>query len=87
MQSYHNMWATVSLSFVADFFYKHRLETTGAMINTEIMYKWVKADRSYAEVGVRHLPRTVGKATGAKLSVIVRALRELFVYAERWSQI
>jgi glycosyltransferase involved in cell wall biosynthesis len=72
--------------FRADFFYRYPLETTGAMINTEIMYKWARAGYSYTEVGVRHLPRTAGSATGAKLSVILRALREMFIYAEKWSQ-
>jgi hypothetical protein len=33
---------------------------------------------------VQHLPRKAGKATGAKLSVILRALREMFTYAEKW---
>jgi len=35
-------------------------------------------------VGVQHLPRRAGKATGAKPAVILRAIRELFLYAEKW---
>lgn len=35
------------------------------------------------ELGVQHLPRQAGRATGAKLSVILRAFRELFAYAHR----
>jgi putative flippase GtrA len=68
----------------ADFFCKHRLETRGAMINTEILYKLKRFGYTYTQLGVRHLPRRSGRATGAKLSVIVRALRELFTYAWKW---
>lgn len=68
----------------AEFFRTHRLETRGAMINAEIVYKLSRASFTYTEVGVQHLPRKAGKATGAKPSVIVRALREMFVYASKW---
>jgi putative flippase GtrA len=70
--------------FRAEFFRTHRLETCGAMINAEILYKLARAGYTYTEVGVQHLPRRAGKATGAKLTVILRALRELFIYAEKW---
>jgi putative flippase GtrA len=70
--------------FRADFFRTNRLETRGAMINAEILYKLSRAGYTYTEVGVQHLPRRAGKATGAKPSVILRALRELFVYAGKW---
>ncbi len=66
------------------FFRDHTLETRGAMINTEILYKFIREGNTYTQIGVRHLPRKGGKATGAKLSVIVRAFRELFVYAFKW---
>ncbi len=72
--------------FRADFFRTHRLETRGAMINAEILYKLARAGYTYTEVGVQHLPRKAGKATGAKPSVILRALRELFTFAARWQQ-
>jgi hypothetical protein len=70
--------------YPASFFREHKLETRGAMINTEILYKFSKAGNTYTQVGVRHLPRHGGKATGAKPSVILRAFRELFVYAIKW---
>jgi putative flippase GtrA len=70
--------------FRSEFFRTNRLETRGAMINAEILYKLGRAGYTYVEVGVQHLPRKAGKATGAKLSVILRALREMFVYAEKW---
>lgn len=70
--------------FRAEFFRTQRLETRGAMINAEMIYKLARAGYTYTEVGVHHLPRRAGKATGAKPAVILRALRELFIYAEKW---
>ena len=72
--------------FRAEFFRTHRLETRGAMINTEIVDKLSRAGYTYTELGVHHLPRRTGKATGAKPAVILRALRELFIFAEKWRQ-
>ncbi len=68
----------------AEFFRHYDLETRGAMINTEILYKFIQAGYTYTEVGTRHLPRRAGRATGAKPSVIVRAFRELAAYAWKW---
>ena len=68
----------------AKFFHEHRLETRGAMINTEILYKFTRAGYTYTQLGVRHLPRRGGRATGAKPSVILRAFREMFTYARKW---
>jgi putative flippase GtrA len=68
----------------ADFFREHHLETRGAMINAEILYKFARAGYTYTQLGVRHLPRRGGRATGAKPTVIARAFRELFVYAWKW---
>lgn len=70
----------------AEFFQTFELETRGAMINTEMLYKFTRAGYSYAEVGVRHLPREEGTATGAKPAVILRALRELVFFARKWSR-
>lgn len=66
------------------FFREHRLETRGAMINTEILYKFTRAGYTYTQIGVHHLPRKGGKATGAKPVVILRAFRELFTFAWKW---
>ena len=70
--------------YPAQFFREHQLETSGAMINAEILYKFTRAGYTYTQVGVHHLPRRGGRATGAKLSVIMRAFRELFVFAWKW---
>jgi len=67
-----------------DFFREHRLETRGAMINTEILYKFTRSGYTYTQIGVHHLPRRGGRATGANPAVIARAFRELFVYARKW---
>ncbi len=68
----------------ASFFREHRLETRGAMINTEILYKFKRAGYTYTQIGVHHLPRRGGRATGARPAVIARAFRELFIYARKW---
>jgi putative flippase GtrA len=67
-----------------DFLRQHPLETRGAMINAELLYKLRRAGCTWREVGVFHYPRLGGRATGAKLRVILRAFRELFFYARRW---
>jgi len=66
------------------FFREHRLETRGAMINAEILYKFTRTGHTYMQLGVRHLPRRGGRATGAKPAVIARAFREMFTYARKW---
>ncbi|HLZ61731.1 MAG TPA: glycosyltransferase [Ktedonosporobacter sp.] len=67
-----------------EFLRLHTLETRGAMINAEMLYKLKRFGSTYTELGVQHLPRTTGRATGAKISVIMRAMRELFTCALRW---
>jgi hypothetical protein len=49
-----------------------------------LLYELEHAGLEMKEIGVHHLPRRAGKATGAKISVILRALRELFTYARKW---
>jgi cellulose synthase/poly-beta-1,6-N-acetylglucosamine synthase-like glycosyltransferase len=70
--------------FRAEFFHTHQLETRGAMINAEMLYKLRRDGYSIAEVGVGHLERQAGRATGAKPAVIARAIKELLAYAWRW---
>ncbi len=60
------------------------LETRGAMINAELLYKLRRAGCTWCEVSVRHFPRQGGRATGANPRVILRAFRELFFYARTW---
>lgn len=69
-----------------EFLHTYPLETRGAMINAELLYKLEQAGYTYKEVGVRHLPRRSGRATGANLAVITRAFRELLVCAHKWKR-
>jgi len=54
------------------------LTAGGAMVSTELLARAHKAGFTFAEVGVTHYPRKAGTQTGAKLSVILRAFKELF---------
>ena len=70
--------------FHTSFLHAYPLETRGAMINAELLYRLKQGSFTRREVGVPHLPRQGGRATGARPRVIIRALRDLFVYARRW---
>jgi glycosyltransferase involved in cell wall biosynthesis len=70
--------------FHSDFLQRHQLETRGAMINAEILYKLKCDGARFMELPVHHMPRLSGKATGARISVILRAFGELFKCAYRW---
>jgi glycosyltransferase involved in cell wall biosynthesis len=50
----------------------------GAMVNTEMLAKFVRMGITMYQVPVQHYPRRAGKATGANLGVILNAFRELF---------
>jgi hypothetical protein len=52
--------------------------STGALIDTEILAKAHRIGYTIGQTGVPHYPRVAGEQTGAKLSVILRAFRELF---------
>ena len=54
------------------------MRSTGALIDTEMLAKARRLGYSIGQSGVHHYPRTAGQQTGAKLSVILRAFRELF---------
>ncbi len=68
------------------FLHEHPLETRSAMINAELLYKLKEAGGTYKQIGVHHLPRLGGRATGANLKVITRAFRDLFRYSVRWKR-
>jgi hypothetical protein len=68
----------------AEFLQLHSFETRGAMINAEMLYKLKRDGFTFKQVGVHHLPRLAGKATGANPKVILRAFRELFLYSLKW---
>jgi glycosyltransferase involved in cell wall biosynthesis len=54
------------------------VESGGAFFSAELLIKLDAAGRSIAEVGVPHHPRTAGSATGAKPSVVFRAVRDFW---------
>jgi glycosyltransferase involved in cell wall biosynthesis len=62
------------------------VESGGAFFSAELLIKLDAAGRSIAEVGVPHHPRTAGSPTGAKPSVIFRAVRDFWSLRLRlWS--
>jgi glycosyltransferase involved in cell wall biosynthesis len=55
-----------------------RVESDGAFFSAELLIKLRAAARTVVEVGVPHYPRTAGSPTGAKPSVILRAIRDFW---------
>lgn len=53
------------------------LASSGAMTSAELLIRLTDAGVRIKEVPVSHAPRTKGSATGAKFSVIARALKEM----------
>lgn len=63
------------------------LTSQGALIDTEILAKARAKGYTITEVGVNHYPRTAGEQTGAKLSVIYKAFKELFKLKNSFSKL
>ena len=55
-----------------------RVESGGAFFSAELLIKARSLRRSIVEVGVPHYPRTAGSPTGAKPSVIWRAVKDFW---------
>ncbi len=55
-----------------------RLESGGAFFSAELLIKLRAAGRSVVEVGIPHYARTAGSPTGAKPSVVLRAVRDFW---------
>jgi len=55
-----------------------KLESVGAMVNTEIFARSRMHGFKLKEIPVTHFPRQHGEQTGADLAVIAKAFRELF---------
>ena len=64
-------------------FEKIELESSGAMISTEMLVKIKNQGFRLREAGVLHSPRLAGKQTGANLKVILRAFKELFRFYKK----
>lgn len=56
------------------------LNSSGAMINTELLVRLKLAGARFKEVGVTHRPRAFGKQTGGNPKVILRAFSELLKF-------
>ncbi len=54
------------------------VESGGAFFSAELLIKLRAAGRTIVEVGVPHHPRTAGSSTGAKPSVVFRAVRDFW---------
>lgn len=55
------------------------ISSGGAVFSTELLLRLQKKGHLFKEIPVSHLPRQAGTQTGAKLKVIVRAFREVFL--------
>jgi len=63
-----------------------QLESSGAMMSTEILVKIMKNWYNIREIGVIHSPRLAGKQTGANFRVILRAFKELFRFHKKMKE-
>jgi len=55
------------------------VESGGAFFSAELLIKLRASGRNIAEIGVPHHRRTAGSATGAKPSVVLRAVRDFWL--------
>jgi len=55
------------------------VESGGAFLSAELLIKLRARGRRLAEVGVPHYPRLAGRPTGAKPSVVLRAVRDFWL--------
>jgi glycosyltransferase involved in cell wall biosynthesis len=55
------------------------VESQGAFFSAELLIKLRAAGRSVVEVGVPHYPRTAGSPTGARPSVVFRAVKDFWL--------
>lgn len=71
--------------FKTDLFRKIEIKSIDAFIDAEIMLKANLLDYTVTELGVQHLPRLDGVSTGARPSVILRTIREIFEYRKEYT--
>ncbi len=56
-----------------------RIESGGAFMSAELLIKLRERGRSVVETGVPHYPRTAGSPTGARPSVVLRAVKDFWL--------
>lgn len=66
--------------FPTKLFKEINIDSVDAFIDAEIMLKAKERGYSTTEIGVRHLPRVDGISTGARPSVIINTIKEIFEY-------
>ena len=64
--------------YKSEIFKDMKLESTGALIDAEILARAARKGYTITQKPVHHYPRTAGRQTGANLRVILRAFKELF---------
>ena len=55
------------------------IESGGAFMSAELLIKLTQRGRRLAETGVPHYPRTAGSPTGARPSVVLRAVKDFWL--------
>lgn len=70
--------------FKTELFKKIKIDSIDAFIDAEIMLKAKLLGYTSTELGVMHLPRIDGISTGARPSVIIRTIKEVFQYRKEY---
>ena len=70
--------------FKTELFKKIEIKSVDAFIDAEIMIKAKLLGYTSTELGVMHLPRVDGISTGARPSVILRTIKEVFKYRKEY---
>jgi len=70
--------------FKTDLFKKINIDSVDAFIDAEIILKANLLGYTSTEVGVMHLPRIDGISTGARPSVIIRTIKEVFRFRKEY---
>jgi glycosyltransferase involved in cell wall biosynthesis len=70
--------------FKTDLFKKINIDSVDAFIDAEIILKANLLGYTSTEVGVMHLPRVDGISTGARPSVIIRTIKEVFKFRKEY---
>lgn len=64
--------------FKRQVFDKMELKSRGGFLNVEMLVKSKRLGYTIKEVGISHLPRTLGKETGASLKAIILKISDIF---------
>jgi glycosyltransferase involved in cell wall biosynthesis len=73
--------------FKRDLFDKIKIKTKDAFIDAEIMIKAHKLGYTTTEVGVKHLPRLDGISTAARPSIILKTIKEIYIFKQELRKI